>query len=114
MHSIRTSFLVVIVASSFGRIEFIPDKLVAYRQHERNALGARRWEKQKFTRSVKNLFRRDSNPLLNPLAQQAREFSQRFSSELGLISRTRLHLASNLDSENPFRQRVMFRLLRII
>ncbi len=102
------------VAAAFGKITFLPDRLVQYRQHGQNALGAREYQPQKlFTRATwRRLFQKNPDPMLFLVARQAEDFAARYGSEIPRKDRIRLALASCLRTDSFFLQRVVFRLLR--
>lgn len=104
-----------LVAAAFGSIKYIPEQLVSYRQHDRNVLGARQHRPLRNLngRSLLNLFALNSNPILKPLAFQAQAFASLYGGELGMVARLRVKLVSKLDTDNPFIQRLVFRLLRL-
>ena len=103
------------VAAAFGHIEFVPQSLVRYRQHGRNTLGATEFIPRKiFTRTTfKQLFRKNPEPLLKAVAGQAEAFAHRYGKELSLPDRRRLALAGWLRTDSFFKQRILFRLLKL-
>jgi hypothetical protein len=104
-----------LVAAAFGQIVFEPGKLVKYRQHGRNTLGATRYIPRKpLSRTTfRELFRNSPNELLFSVAGQARAFADRYGKELQLSDRLHLRLAGGLRSNSLLVQRILFRLLRV-
>ena len=104
-----------LVAAAFGRIEFIPQCLVRYRQHGQNTLGATEFvPRQVFSKTtLKQLFRRNPEELLKAVADQAQAFATRYGKEIPLLERIRLTLAGWLRTDSFFIQRILFRLLKL-
>lgn len=91
-----------LIAASFGKISFIPEPTLFYRQHESNVVGGRDFLSYVLNR-VSNL-RKQKESLL-ALEAQAREFADLYrnyfdSERLEIIERF-----SNLSRENFFRRR---------
>ncbi len=103
-----------LVAAGFGHVEFIPRSLVRYRQHSQNTLGASEFIPRKvFSRTtLKQLFRQNTDELLQAVAGQAEEFSRRYGTQIPLMDRVRLRLAGWLCTDSYFIQRILFRLLK--
>lgn len=104
-----------LVAAAFGRIEFIPRPLVRYRQHGQNTLGASEFiPRRVFSKTtLRQLVRKNPEPLLKAVAGQADTFVSRYGSEISSLDRIRLTLAGGLRTESFFVQRVLFRLLKL-
>lgn len=102
------------VAAAFGEIGFVPAKLVQYRQHDQNTLGAREYQPRKlFSRITwRRLWQKNPDEMLFSVAQQADVFATRYRAELSLRQRVCLSLASGLRTDSFLLQRVIFRLLR--
>jgi len=103
-----------LVAAAFGTIHFVPQQLVRYRQHGQNALGAREYVPPRLlSRSTFNqLLRKNPEPLLFAVAEQAGEFARCYGRELSPLNRLQLGLARRLRTESFLLQRILFRLLR--
>lgn len=100
--SIMHDWWLALVVSAFGRVTFLPQQLVHYRQHGNNTIGAK-----EFVRLVpgeggflRRLLEMRSNEHLQDVARQAVAFRERFESELdpGVIKCLRLAsgMAANL------------------
>ncbi|MEZ5490118.1 MAG: glycosyltransferase family 2 protein [Gammaproteobacteria bacterium] len=102
------------VAAAFGEIGFVPARLVQYRQHDQNTLGAREYQPRKlFSRTTwRRLWQKNPDEMLFSVAQQADVFASRFKADLSRRQRVCLSLAGGLRTDSFFLQRVLFRLLR--
>lgn len=94
-----------LVASRFGKIGYLPEATVAYRQHAKNDTGAQRFGVVEVLERTLRYF--DASKLRRQLARnrrQAGEFLDRFEAEL--LPEERQMLAAFSDLERlPFRQR---------
>ncbi|MCB1671703.1 MAG: glycosyltransferase family 2 protein [Gammaproteobacteria bacterium] len=103
-----------LVAAAFGHIGFLPERLVQYRQHDHNTLGAREYQPRKlFSKTTwQRLWQKNPDPMLFAVARQAETFRARYGKELSRSDRLTLGLASRLRTDSFLLQRVLFRLLR--
>jgi len=108
-----------LVASAFGRLVFVPQALVEYRQHGRNTLGAREHKKASLNLlTFKKLFQLKQNPeaqkLFEDAAAQARAFEVRFETELDQKDRGIVADVKRLPQLGLWQQRLLFRKLRSV
>lgn len=102
-----------LVASRFGRILFVPDKLVLYRQHGANTVGAhkhssgRRLSEREAQQAADN-----RQVVLQKTADQADAFAGRFDGDLLWQDRLAIRLVRMLPRCGPWPQRVVFRVLK--
>jgi glycosyltransferase involved in cell wall biosynthesis len=103
-----------LVASAFGKVVFIDQPLVEYRQHGSNTLGAREYRVVKRTlwELLLKILRMKPDPLLDSLALQADAFAARYGDRLSIGHRSRLRLASVMRIRWGAGQRTIFRLAR--
>jgi glycosyltransferase involved in cell wall biosynthesis len=103
-----------LVAAAFGKIHFIPDRLVQYRQHGQNTLGAREYQPRRlFSKTTwKRLLQKNPDAMLFAVARQAETFAARYGRELAFRDQLNVKLASRLRTESFLLQRLVFRLLR--
>lgn len=74
---------IALVASCFGRIVALPDRLLQYRQHATNTIGATRFDQKYLLDKLRHLW--DNTELQKTLeisTRQARAFYHRYASEL--------------------------------
>jgi len=111
--AIMHDWWLALVASAFGKLVFIDQQLVEYRQHSANTLGA--IEKASH-RSLKELWfeihKMKPVPLYYELAVQAKEFSTRFYSRLNRWQKFRIKSTSAMRIRSGIVQRALFRLGR--
>lgn len=105
-----------LVAASFGKLDYIPQQLVSYRQHANNTIGAKLHTNQKILdKSVfRKIFDNKPVPLLHDVANQANAFLQQYKADLSVWQLIALRLASGLKSDSGFLQRCYFRTLRLL
>lgn len=88
-----------LVAGAFGRLSFIDEPLLLYRQHGANTIGAREYQPPAlFTNFWQRLWDDRHRALLMGLAGQARAFRAAYAAQLSLAQRRDLALASALGS----------------
>ncbi len=103
-----------LVASAFGKVEFIDQPLVHYRQHGNNTIGA----KEQIVEEVTDLslWRRVLTPAVNThlfeVATQARCFKQQFGNQLSLRQRLGLTFAACMRVRVGLLQRFFYRVAR--
>lgn len=112
--AIMHDWWLALVAAAFGRIEFMQQALVNYRQHDANTRGARAHVARQLLQV--SFWQRVLSPAANEhlleIAGQAREFRQRFGRELGLRARLGLRLAGAMGIRIGLLQRLYYRLAR--
>jgi hypothetical protein len=101
------------VASAFGRRCYLDRALIDYRQHARNAIGAKAQDQPVVFRSIfHRLFDDRHSEIFRLNAQQAGAFLSAYRHRLGLTQRITLHMAKALAWPFPPIQRLLYRLLR--
>lgn len=131
--SIMHDWWISLVASAFGRRQYLNEALVDYRQHGNNTIGAKQWtERHRYRMKPglaalpKNiyhvlrvlvivairLFDDEHNEAFQGNARQARAFMAHFGPQLRTGDRIRTRMASGLAVHFAPLQRVLFRLLR--
>ncbi|MDO9520516.1 MAG: glycosyltransferase family 2 protein [Pseudohongiella sp.] len=106
-----------LVASAFGRLIYVPEQLVEYRQHGSNTLGAREHKKTSVSlQTFKKIFQLQKNEsaqrLFEQAAAQALAFETRFADELSPESLDVIHDVRQLPRLGLWQQRLLFRRLR--
>lgn len=102
-----------LVASAFGRIDFLTKSLILYRQHGKNETGAKNWKSMAtylaYTRKVFNLKGRQElrQRLLNTL-QQASQFSHRYGIHLSLQKREIVENYASFSTAKALQKRYLF------
>jgi len=99
-----------LVASYFGKIDYIKEATIKYRQHDRNSLGAKAYKKE-LLKNVKNVlkgifFKRGKfykHHKINIV--QARKFLERFESELDDYTKLMLKDFSEIEEKTYFEKR---------
>lgn len=94
-----------LVAATFGKIGFLDQPTMLYRQHDSNTLGAKGWN-YKFILSRMKRFRsrRYAAEFLLPLMRQAKVFFQRFEKELPYQLAYAANTLSSFDQMNGIRR----------
>lgn len=105
-----------LVASRFGRILYIDEPLVDYRQHANNTLGARRHVRPGFNRATLGKLmrlRRDQTQqaLIRARAAQAEAFGERFAAELASRDREMIRRVCQMPDKGLWGQRLLQRRL---
>ncbi|MCG8415391.1 MAG: glycosyltransferase family 2 protein [Pseudomonadales bacterium] len=103
-----------LVAAAFGYVYFIPQRLVDYRQHGENVVGAKQRTDRDLRKSSvwKRLISAKPVKHFSDVARQARAFRKRFAEQLGLIDSIKLRIIGRLDVQVGLLQRLFFRLAR--
>ncbi len=105
-----------LTASAFGKIAYIEQPTVRYRQHDANAIGARRHSPAALARGAH--WRRliagagAADPHLREVGRQARAFLRQHRANLGRSRRRDLQLCSLLRLPAGLPQRAIYRLAR--
>ena len=111
---------IAIVASAFGKIGFVDEALVKYRQHAVNTIGAKRKPSKKrgqFNKVMEILFLLSNveiNTHFHSVAEQSKIFRQRYDNELTQRLRIVLRLSSWMKTNSGPLQHLIYRLLRKI
>lgn len=96
-----------LVTSAFGKIFWIPDRLVLYRQHGTNDVGAKAWNFSYIIRKAISFYNRDA--LLKGFymtVKQAETFYGRYKHILDPEKEKIVKAYINLDQQNFFRKRL--------
>ncbi len=112
--AIMHDWWLALVAAAFGKIVYLDSPLVQYRQHGRNAIGAKEQPayRMKTLAYWQKILEQKTNPHLLEVAQQARAFQQHFAEDLPVKQRRVLRYTAALAVRNGFLQRVIFRFIR--
>ncbi len=103
-----------LVASAFGRLIYLPQPLVCYRQHGNNTIGAKRHESGSLlgARPWRSLLQRRPNAHFHEVAAQARAFNESYHKQLRLRDWLGLQLAVRMAVNSGLLQRVIYRIAR--
>ena len=112
--AIMHDWWLALVAAAFGQVVFLNEPLVYYRQHGSNTIGAKEFVKpEPGSRSFwQRVFARKPNEHLFEVARQAREFRQRFGSELGFKENLGLRVSAAMTARIGIIQRIFYRIAR--
>lgn len=83
-----------LVASAFGQVYFLPDQLVAYRQHGSNTIGAPK--QRTLMNQLNKIFKLSDRYFLNGAAVQAKLFLQVYGKHLSTSQREDCQTVANL------------------
>lgn len=100
----------ILVAGTFGKIGYVSEATILYRQHGRNDSGAMHWNAWHEIRGFFNKQHRAHavarrNAIVANLQQQAKVFLERFRSRLGPNERQMLVVFSGLSEQSFFARR---------
>lgn len=94
-----------LVASAFGRIGFVEQATISYRQHGANQIGARGWSVLHLAARGRSLLsRRGSMRLLAPCVAQAGAFSARYGARLSARQRLALRWLVHVPTSEPLQR----------
>ena len=112
--AIMHDWWLALVAAAFGRVVFIDQALVHYRQHGRNTIGAKEFARARLSEPGfwQRVFARRPNAHLQEVAVQARGFLERYGDSLTRADRRALRLSSAMASRSATVQRLFYRLAR--
>ncbi|MEJ2109696.1 MAG: glycosyltransferase family 2 protein [Acidobacteriota bacterium] len=111
--AIMHDWWLALVASAFGRLVFIEQPLVQYRQHPHNTLGAmKRTPPRSFREMAGKLYGVEPDPLMYDAARQADAFLKKYRKELRAPQLFRLSITSVLRTRSGVLQRAFRRLAR--
>lgn len=112
--AIMHDWWLALVAAAFGKVVFLDQPLVHYRQHSRNTIGAKEFAKLPAVSMslLQRLLTRKPNDHLFEVARQAREFQDRFGAQLTLHQRNGLRIATGLRVRTGILQRILYRVAR--
>lgn len=105
-----------LVASAFGKLVYIDQPLVNYRQHGGNTIGARPHERLRWSwRLLQRLFRRrdpEAEALIAARGRQAAAFCSRYGEHLTPRQQRRARTVQAMPRWSLVRQRLWFHLMR--
>ena len=111
--AIMHDWWLAMAAAAFGELVYLEDTPIAYRQHERNAVGAKPNEPAVNAQGlIRRLLSLSRNEHLVEVAQQAKEFNRAFSGELTLSQRKALFFCARMRTKSGWAQRLFYRLAR--
>lgn len=101
--AIMHDWWLALVASAFGKIEFIDRPFISYRQHSSNTLGAKGWGVRRIAQKLPDAFsRRKAASAIRPIIVQASEFSAAYADRLSPQQRTLVKVLSDMSHAAPF------------
>lgn len=101
-----------LVASAFGHLDYIDDALVEYRQHGRNTIGAREYQREERGSFVGRLMDTQHDAAFRMTAKQARAFMKKYASTLSVKQRAPLRMATLLFECNRVVQKSALKILQ--
>ncbi len=113
--AIMHDWWLALTASAFGKVAYIAEPMVRYRQHDANTIGARRHTTARITRwsHWRRLIAAASNPHLLEVGSQASAFLRQHGAILSRKQRRSLRLCSLLRVRVGLLQRVVYRIARV-
>ncbi|MBL4820059.1 MAG: glycosyltransferase family 2 protein [Gammaproteobacteria bacterium] len=104
-----------LIAAAFGKLVFLHQPLVEYRQHDFNSIGAKEYIRptstgKRFLEKVE--LHMKSNPFLDEVALQARAFLLQYGDQLGLRQKINLKMSSAMEGRSGVSQKIFYRLVR--
>lgn len=113
-NAIMHDWWLALVAAAFGKVVYLDQALIHYRQHGRNTIGAK--EHKQAIASQPGFWTRllhlQPNKHLWEVARQARDFMARYGDELTAHQRRGLRLAGKMDVQMGTLQRIYYRRAR--
>lgn len=112
--AIMHDWWLALTASAFGKIAYMEEPTIRYRQHDANTIGARRHTTARLTRLShwSRLIAGAANPHLLEVGRQASAFLRRYRDDLSGSQRRGLQLCSLLRVRVGLLQRVVYRIAR--
>ncbi len=112
--AIMHDWWLALTASAFGKVVYLEQALVQYRQHGANTIGARRHTRPKLTRwsHWRRILTEGANPHLCEVGRQARAFLRQNRAQLSASQRRGLQLCVLLRLRQGLLQRLIYRLAR--
>lgn len=113
-NAIMHDWWLALVASAFGKVIYLDQALIHYRQHDSNTIGAKEHEQAVASRPSfwVRLLNLQVNEHLREVAVQARDFLESFGKDLSEHQRAGLKLASKMDIGLGTLQRIRYRRAR--
>ena len=112
--AIMHDWWLALTASAFGKVAYMAEPTVRYRQHDANTIGARQHKPARLTRwsSWRRLIAGAANPHLIEVARQAGAFLEQNRASLTRDQRRGLWLCSLMRVRMGLLQRVIYRIAR--
>lgn len=112
--AIMHDWWLAMVAAAFGKLQYLDEPTVYYRQHGRNTIGAKEHQQGKLTRlgHLARVLSLSPNPHLLEVARQANAFAQRYGAELEKFQQEGLVKAEKLNNSIGLLQRLAYRRVR--
>lgn len=110
-NAIMHDWWIAIVAAAFGKVVYLDQPLLKYRQHGNNTIGATKYEPKKIG-FWQRAFSWKPNPHLIEVGAQAQEFRKQFGKELTFRDNIALSLSASMKIPIGIIQRVFYRLAR--
>ena len=113
-NAIMHDWWLALVASAFGKVVYLDQALIHYRQHGSNTIGAKEHEQAVATqpRFWSRLFSLQANEHLIEVAVQAKEFADQFGTDLSEHQHAGLKLAGKMETTTGIFQRIYYRRAR--
>ncbi len=113
-NAIMHDWWLALVASAFGKVVYLDQALVHYRQHGSNAIGAKEHKQAVVTRPGfwSRLSSLQPDDHLLEVAVQARDFADQFGAYLSEHQRAGLKLAGKMEATTGILQRIYYRRAR--
>ena len=102
-----------LVASAFGHLDYIDEALVEYRQHGRNTIGAREYQKEERGSFLRRLLEVRHKDLLAGLGMQAQAFLELYRPQLKSEQKWLLKVSGCLASRSNFVQKLALKYLHV-
>lgn len=113
-NAIMHDWWIALVAAAFGKLIFLDEPLVRYRQHGNNTIGAKEFTRPTpVSRSFwQRVFARKANEHLIEVAIQAVHFRQQFGKQLSRRQNMSLRISGSMKVRAGLVQRVAYRITR--
>ena len=114
--AIMHDWWLALTATAFGRLIFIDEPLVSYRQHGSNTIGAKEFLKsnERSGRLWEKLLASKRIEHLTEVSEQALEFRERFGNSLSTKQHFSLWISSMMRRGGGIWQRVLYKLARLL
>jgi len=100
--AIMHDWWLALVASAFGKIEFLDRPFIRYRQHSSNTLGAKGWGIRRIAEKIPSaLSRRKAADTIRPIVAQAGAFLVAYGDKLSQEQRNLVQVLSTMPQASP-------------